>query len=227
MPFLVESDEDEEQLGNIYYLVGNAYFEVQDYANAVKLFEHALEHYTGNGLYYRDYAISLAKMGQIERAEEELETGIALGLGQDSIYMVQGEIAQVNGQYETAVEYLQQTIATTEDVQMKKRAVLLCVDVYKTIGNTVVDEEIALLEQYVSQFEGNGSLVMKEYLADAYTRKAQTDESQAQACYGKALELFQAIYDEGYVTYQLQENIAILYEKWKTDGMETEYAVGD
>lgn len=56
---------------------------------------------------------------------------------------------------------------------------------------------------------------MKEYLADAYTRKAQTDETQAQACYGKALELFQAIYDEGYVTYQLQENIAILYENMR------------
>ena len=215
MPFLVESAEDAEQLGNIYYLVGNAYFETQDFANAVNLFEHALEYYTGNGLYYRDYAISLAKMGQIDRAEEQLETGIALGLGQDSIYMAQGEIAHVNGQYETAVEYLQQAIAATEDAQMKKRAVLLCVDVYRTIGNTVVDEEIALLEQDVSQFEGNGSLVMKEYLADAYTRKAQTDETQEQACYEKALELFLFIYEEGYVTYQLQENIAILYENMR------------
>lgn len=215
MPFLAESKEDEEQLGNIYYLVGNAYFEIQDYTNAVKFFEYALEHYTGNGLFYRDYAISLAKMGQIERAEEELETGIAFGLGQDSIYMAQGEIAHVGGQYATAVEYLQQTITTTEDVQMKKRAILLCVDVYRTIGNTVIDEEIALLEQYVSRLEGNGSLVMKEYLADAYTRKAQTDETQAQACYEKALELFLSIYEEGYVTYQLQENIAILYENMR------------
>lgn len=215
MPFLVESEEDAEQFGNIYYLVGNAYFEMQDYANAVKLFEYALEHYTGNGLYYRDYAISLAKMGQTERAEEELETGIALGLGQDSIYMAQGEIAHVNGQYETAAEYLQQTIVTTEDAQMRKRAILLCVDVYKTIGNTVIDEEIGLLEQYVSQFEGNGSLVMKEYLADAYTRKAQTDETQAQVCYEKALDLFLSIYEEGYITYQLQENIAILYENMR------------
>lgn len=215
MPFSVESEEDEEQLGNMYYLVGNACFETQDYPNAVNFFEHAVEYYTGNGLYYRDYAISLAKLGQTERAEEELETGIALGLGQDSIYMAQGEIAHVSGQYETAVEYLRQTIETTEDTQMKKRAVLLCVDVYKTMGNTAVDEEIALLEQYAGQFEGNGSLVMKEYLADAYTRKAQTDETQAQACYEKALALFQSVSEAGYVTYQLQENMAILYENMR------------
>ena len=51
-----------------------------------------------------------------------------------------------------------------------------------------------------------------ERLAQAYTRKAQTDEVQAQGCYEKAMDLFLSIYEEGYVTYQLQENIAILYE---------------
>lgn len=212
MPFLVELEEDEEQFGNIYYLVGNAYFEMQDYANAAHFFESALEHYTGNGLYYRDYAISLAKMGQTERAENALEKGVESGLAQDSIYMAKGEIAHVKGQYEIAEEYLRQTIAITEDVQMKRRAIFLCTDVYRTIGDETVDDEIALLEQYISQFEGNGNLVMTEYLAEAYTRKANINEDQTQVCYEKALGLFLSVYEKGYVTYQLQENIAILYE---------------
>lgn len=215
MPFLVNAKEDEEQLGNIYYVVGNAYFEMQDYPNAARLFGLALEHYTENGLYYRDYAIALAKMGQTESAEEALEEGIKQNLGQDSIYMAQGEIAHVKGQYETATECLGQTIASTDDMQMKKRAVFLCVDVYKTMGDMAVDEEIALLEQYVGQFEGNGNLVMSEYLAEAYTRKAKVDEAQAQSCYDRALDLFLFIYEQGYVTYQLQENMAILYENMK------------
>lgn len=215
MPFLVNAKEDEEQLGNIYYVVGNAYFEMQDYPNAARLFGLALEHYTENGLYYRDYAIALAKMGQTESAEEALEEGIKQNLGQDSIYMAQGEIAHVKGQYETATECLGQTIASTDDMQMKKRAVFLCVDVYKTMGDMAVDEEIALLEQYVGQFEGNGNLVMSEYLAEAYTRKAKVDEAQAQSCYDRALDLFLSIYEQGYVTYQLQENMAILYENMK------------
>lgn len=215
MPFIVESEEDEEQLANIYYLVGNAYFEMQDYANAKLFFENALEYYEGNALYYRDYAISLAKMGQTVRAEDKLKEGIELGLAQDSIYMAQGEIAHVNGQYEEAEEYLTQAIATTENMQMKKRAILLCTDVYKTMGNESVDKEIALLEQYISQFEGNGNLVMTEYLAEAYARKAKKDETQAQTCYERALDLFLSIYKTGYATYQLQENIAILYENMR------------
>ena len=214
-PFQVKAEADKEQFGNIYYVVGNAYLESQEYANAAKLFENALENYTKNGLYYRDYAVALAKMGRIESAEKALEDGIALNLGQDSIYMAQGEIAHVKGQYETAIEYLKQTIESTEDMQMKKRAILLCTDVYKSMGETAVDEEIALLEQYMEQFEGNGNLVMTECLAEAYTRKAKYDGTQAETCYNEALTLFLSIYEQGYVTYQLQENIAILYENMK------------
>ncbi len=214
MPFQVEA-ADEEQFGNMHYVVGNAYFEIQDYANAAKLFQKALEYYTQNGLFYRDYAITLAKTGQIESAEKVLEDGIRMNLGQDSIYMAQGEIAHVKGQYENAAEYLGQTIEITEDMTMKKRAILLCADVYRSVGETGVDEEIALLEQYCGQFEGNGNMVMTERLAEAYTRKAKSDAAQAGVCYEKALALFLSLYDQGYITFQLQENMAILYENMK------------
>lgn len=211
-PFELISQSDRELYGNIFYIVGNAYFETDDFSNAERCLASALEYNKSNGFYYRDYAVTLAKMGRTEEAQEQLDTGIGLGLAQDSIYMAQGEIAHVKGQYGEALEYLQQTIAGTSDMQMKKRAVLLCVDVYKTIGNEAVDREIELLEQYRSQFEGSGSLVMTEYLAEAYTRKAQTDEAKASECYQAALDLFRTIYDSGYVTYQLQQNMAILYE---------------
>lgn len=212
IPFHAENKEEKELLGNIYYIVGNAYFEQEDYTNAEKLFELALKYNAQNGLYYRDYAITLAKLGRIENAEEELEKGIAIGIGEDSVYMAQGEIAHVKRQYETAEEYLKQVIATTTDMQMKKRAILLCTAVYQSMGNEAVDEEIAFLEQYAPQFEGNGNLIMTEYLAEAYARKASTDEAQAQECYETALSLFGSIYEKGYVTYQLQENMAIFYE---------------
>lgn len=211
-PFLTAGREDEEQLANIYYLVGNAYFEQQDYPSAGRLFADALERCTGNALYYRDYAIALAKMGQAGEAADLLETGIELGLGQDSIYMAQGEIARARGEYEDAAEYLQQTVGSTADAQMRRRAVLLCVDVYKAMGNTATEEEIALLEHYIGQTDGNGKLVMTEKLAEAYARMARADEARETECYDKALSLFLSLYENGYVTYQIQENISILYE---------------
>ncbi|MCM1124573.1 MAG: protein kinase [Eubacterium sp.] len=211
-PFLMETQEDEEAFGDIYYILGNAYIETNDYENAHIVLQEALKHNDKNGLYYRDYAVALAKMGQIEEAERQLETGIEVGLAQDSIYMAQGEVEHVKGQYEEAVAFLEQTISITDDMQMKKRALLLCADVYKTMGDDAVDREIALLEQYAGQFEGNGSLTMKEYLAESYARKAVRDEDSADVYFQKALHLFQEIYEKGYVTYQLQENMAILYE---------------
>ncbi|MBD5450228.1 MAG: protein kinase [Lachnospiraceae bacterium] len=211
-PFLIETKEDEEVFADICYILGNAYIETDDYNNARIALAEALKYNDKNGLYYRDYAVALAKLGQIEEAERQLETGIGFGLAQDSIYMAQGELAHVKGQYENAVEYLEQTISVTDDMQMKKRAVLLCADVYKTMGGDAVDREIELLEQYVGQFEGNGGLVMKEYLAESYAKKALQDEGFADTYFQKALNLFTEIYEKGYITYQLQENIAILYE---------------
>ncbi|MBD5475598.1 MAG: protein kinase [Lachnospiraceae bacterium] len=211
-PFLIETRTDEELLGDIYYIMGNAYIEIGDYDNARAALAEAVQFNDRNGLYYRDYAVALAKLGQTEAAAMQLEEGIELGLAQDSVYIAQGEITHAEGQYDNAVEYLWQTIRTTDDMQMKKKAVLLCADVYKEMGGEAVDLEIELLEQYIGQFEGNGSLVMTEYLAESYARKAGTDGTMADVYYGKALELFNSIYDKGYVTYRLQENMAILYE---------------
>lgn len=212
VPFTLDSDTDKESFGDICYLTGNAYFESEDYMNAERLFEYAMQYNTQNGLYYRDYAITLAKIGQLEKAEEYLEMGMELGIAQDSVSMVQGELAHINGLYDEAIEYLKQTISLTTDTQMKKRSVLLAVDVYKSMGNSAIDEEIQLLELHHNEFKESGSLAMLEYLADAYVRKAQTDEAIASEYYGKALVLFKELADKGYMTYQLQENMAILYE---------------
>lgn len=212
VPFDIQSPEDEEQYANIFYIMGNAYYETEDYPSARKFLEYALQYYKENGLYYRDYAITLAKLGQTDAAKEELEKGIALGITQDSIYMAEGEIAHVKGQYGEATEYLEQAVSLTKDRSMKKRALLLCSDVYRSMGNETVDKEVILLEQNLDQFDGGDRMALEERLAGAYVRKAQTDATQADEYYEKALAMFQSVYDSGYVTYQLRQNIAILYE---------------
>ena len=212
IPFEQDTESEQERFANLYYLVGNAYYETEDYSNAEKYMAQALQIYDGNGLYYRDHAIALAKLGRIDEAKEQLEKGIAIGITEDSIYMAQGEIAHVQGQYADAADYLDRTVTLTDDQSMKKRAILLLVDVYRDMGESSVDKEIALLEQYAGQFDQVDALVMKEYLADAYTRKAQSSAADAASYYEKALALFEQVRDGGYVTYQLQQNIAILYE---------------
>lgn len=211
-PFVLESNSDKELFGNIIYLVGNSYLENKDYANAKNYLEYAFEYNAQNGMYYRDYAIILAKLGKIDKAKQYLEQGIALGIAKDSVAMVQGELSHAEKDLEKALAYFEEVISQTDDEQMKKRAILLSIDVYKTIGNDAIDDEILLLEKHLSEYKEKGNLVMLEYLADAYVRKAGTDETFANEYYNKALELFKSIYDSGYMTYQLKENMAILYE---------------
>ena len=210
----IQTGSDEVVLGDIYYLLGNAYFELTDYMNASACFQEAVSRNRENGLYFRDYAITLAKTGNTEQAEKELETAISLGLGQDSIYMAQGEISFARGEYPEAEESLQKAISYAESDSLRKRAVLLCDSVYQELGADYLDREIAMLEQEESRYgDSTSSNSLTERLADAYVRKAEADENQRDVYFHMALEKFVGLYESGYVTRQLMENIAIIYEQ--------------
>lgn len=221
-PFQVVTDEDRQMYGDIYYVMANSYYEQEEYGQARKMLACALEYNMENSLYYRDYAIILARLGELKEAEAQLERAIHMGLAQDSIYMAQGEILHGKAEYEDAILSFQKTIELTADKQMKKRAVLLCADAYRDIGGAAIEQEIAFLKEYAEQFDMHGNMVLLECLADAYIRKAQTVEDATQ-CYEQALEIFLTIQKQGYETYQLQENIAILYEN--TEKLEEAEAV--
>lgn len=118
-------DQDEEMLGDIYYVTGNAYLEMEDYQNAKDALECALDHNQKNGLYYRDYAIVLARIGKIDKAEKQLEEAIDHDLAEDSIYMVQAEIALSKGEYKEGIENLEETLSLTDDRQMEMRCYFL------------------------------------------------------------------------------------------------------
>ena len=176
--------------------------------------EKAIEKYERNSLYFRDYAISLAKQGKIEKAQQALDRAIVLNLGEDSVYMVQGEILFARGEDEAAKEYLLKAIAFTEDDSLRKRAVLLCDRVYCRLGADCIEQEIELLEQEENRAGGAASAMnISERLADAYVRKAEADEGERREYYEKAVLKFEFLYENGYSTRQMMENIGILYEQ--------------
>lgn len=212
-PYVTDGEEDIRSLADIYYVVGNAYFEQQNYNNAIVCFKETIARNQENSLYFRDYAIALAKTGNVEEAEKTLETAISLGLGEDSIYMVQGEIAVARGDSETAVERLNASIQAASDKELFRRAVILCSQSYKKMGDTWVDEEIRLLEGAENQFGLEVSKHISEMLADAYSRRANAGSEDAKADFEEALARFTALYKQGYSTRQMMENIAILYEQ--------------
>ncbi len=209
--YRVRDASDEYLLGDIFYIVGNAYLEKDDFANAVNCFKEAVELNQNNSLYYRDYAIAEAKMGDDAEAKEILDDAILLGLREDSIYMVRAEIAFARRDYEEAETCFQKAVATAGSDSLRRRAVLLCAKMYKNWGNAYIDREISLLEQEENQ-QGTSSLVVSERLGDAYARKAKC-LGGSQEYYRRALNQFEQVYAGGIVTYQVEENIAVLQEQ--------------
>ncbi len=208
------ADKQEEQLlGNILYILGNSYFEKEDYADAMGCFKKALEWNQGNSLYFRDYAITLAKTGNIQAAENALDTAVALGLGEDSIYMAQGEIAYAKGEDSLTAACLEASIRYAKSEELSRRATLLCVQAYQRLGTDYLDKEIELLEKSENRFGTAVSIHISQQLADAYARKANIPGADAQEYYKKALDKFTQLYEKGYATRQTMENLAVLYQQ--------------
>lgn len=204
-------DAQREKLGDIFYLIANSYYELDDYGNAQKLMEQALAYNQSNNLYFRDYCIVLAKQEKLYQAEEALERAKALDLEDDSIHYAEGELCVVRKQVDEAIGHFQKTIDLTEDAVLQRRAVLLCAAAMRDSGR--LDEETALLETARGQTDLQARMVITEYLADAYMRQGDAHPDQLASYNQKALALFQELMQDGYVTYQLQENMAVLYEE--------------
>ncbi len=209
----ISGKEEEKLLGNLFYILGSAYFEEEDYGNAMDCFQNALERNRENSLCFRDYAITLAKTGNTERAEEALEAAAKLGLGEDSIYMVQGEIAYAKGEDNLAAERLEASIRSAQSEELLRRATLLCTQAYQRMGTDYLDREIELLERSENLFGTGVSLHLSQQLADAYARKAGCRNEHSGEYYKKALDKFEELYEKGYKTRQTMENLAILYQQ--------------
>lgn len=202
--YTVSSKSDQRILGDIFYILGNAYYEKADLANALSCFSSALEHHGNNSLFYRDYSIALAKSGNLEQAGVMLEKAVDLGIGQDSVYLVQGELAYVKGDYQEALDLFLNTLNITEDNQLQRRCVLLADRAYRMLGDAFLSEEIDMLEKWEQAFGDRNGYPITERLADAYTRQGE---------YEKALMKFEDLAKLGYATYQISHNLAILHQQ--------------
>lgn len=199
---------NEQSIGDIFYLIGNAYYELGKYSDAVDFFEQALEVNTKNSDYYRDYAIALAKLGKKDEALEQLSNAEELGLADDSTYLVKGQIAILEEDYKKAAKNFKESMEHAESEQIFKRAMFLCSESYNALGGSYIDKNIEMLNKYRDSFGETGSLMVKEYLAIAYMKKAEDEPEYNE----KALEQFKDIVDAGYSSFQTQENMAIIYE---------------
>ncbi len=123
---VVENEYNTKDLiGNLYAIMGNCSYELEDYENAKHYLEQAFEYVEDNPTYYRDYAVSLAKLGDLEKAEDTVEIAVSYGMNQVSMDYVNAEIESSKGNYVAAVSLLEPIIKGKLDIEIYNRALLL------------------------------------------------------------------------------------------------------
>ncbi len=217
-PYVLKTEADRERLGDMYYLMGNAYLELEQEEEAADYLETALDYVEDYRLIYRDYAIALARCGRIEDAKEILYEAGELGLDDGSIAFVSGEISYAGRDYLSAQNQLLDALEGMQDEKLRERTLLLLNRMYLQCGAGYLDTAAAMLEKELEQDGGKGLLrpAICEALAKDYLLRAKETGSAEDPV--RALNLYIRLYNSGQKTARIMENIGILYrEMGKTE----------
>lgn len=203
-------EEDPQGAADIYFMIGNAWFEKESYQNAIDYYQMAVDNSQENPEYFRDYAIALAKLQRIEEAEAILDEAMDAGLGDDSVILVQGELLLAQNRWQEAAEEFQKAIHSTSDETLRQRAYLLCAEAYRQGGE--LQQEIQLLENARYQAEAFKSGPILSALGSAYMRRAQSPQGNPDTDGSLALDCYQQAMALGNRSTELRLNLAAAYQ---------------
>lgn len=214
---------EQEMMDDVYFILGNCYFELEKYEKAVTYYRTAVSRNDENPEYYRDYVISLVRMGEISAAEESLAEAETKEISSVDLLLMKGELKRASGDYMGAEQDLLQCIQETDNDYLKMRAYVICDMVYKEAGNASgqgadgeKDTEYLLKSRNLLE-EARTNVGMENRLL-IYERLAQTyidlQELTADNSYGEnAVSILQDVIAQGWGSYLTYNNIAILYQK--------------
>ncbi len=194
--------EAQNDYGDIYYILGNTYYSQPDelnYESAKSAFETAVKYVKDNPVYYRDYAISLARTGDVDGAEKILSDAGSLGLDNENLNLLSGEISFAKQEYDKSVEYLE-PVTNSADEYVRYRAYHTMDEAYRLLGQT--DKSIEILNNCLDKIPLNRVNEMKERLADSY---ASVED------YDSAIKLFEEL-NESVPQFHIMQDLAILYQ---------------
>lgn len=196
--------EAQRSFGDIYYILGNCYYYQAgepNYHLAEGNFAIAVQYVKDNPIYYRDYAIALARTGAIDDAERILERAQVLQLDTDSLNLLKGEIDFSKQEYGSSSDYFQQVIQVTTDDDMRYRACHTLDEIFKLQGQP--ERSVEVLSAAMNQIPLNRVPEMTERLADAYVKCGD---------YEKAITLYDELIADGVPQFHIMQNLAILLE---------------
>lgn len=195
-------------LAEMYMMSADSAFELENYENAIVLYNKTLDYSDKLVECYRDLTISYARLGNIEQAEGSLEKAEQLGISDDRLELMQGEIHAAKGEINEAYNCFEKTLELTNDDYIRFRALLVCDKTMLSDTENAAENAqkmITLLKGQESKVSLEYAGVVKEMLANEYA--IAEDFENAAICY-------QSLLNDGLLNYTLQKNyFNILYSK--------------
>lgn len=210
----------QDGIGDLYYILGNSYFEIESYENAANALATAIKYNETNAKYYVDYAMAEARLGRTDIAYEALEDAEKNNATNSELYLARGEIQLNEENYEEAEAELKQSIATAEDDYIRMRAYIMCAKAILGKGGSALNEAISLLEEGIEILPEEYQPMVLEQLASMYIKgyKDKNDESYALG----ALNSFKRLENLNRTTFATYDSMVNLYNQmgdYKNEGL--------
>ena len=202
----------EEIEGDLYYIYAESYFQMEDYKNAKDYYKVASYIKKDNPSLYRDYAISLVYINEIDEAKKVLDTAIQNGMGQADVYMVQGEIERLSGNLEKAVEYFENVLKEDINEYLRQRAYVILSKTLEEIGTAeALQKNADYLSKAVKELSAENLVLIYEQLSQTYITLGELKKDNTY--YEKAIEIFEKIKENSWDTYLTHNNVIILSQR--------------
>lgn len=205
------SENFDKEVSDIFYIIANCYFEEKQYQEAGNYYQKAIDLTSDNSNYYRDYAISEARLKDTKKAEEILKKAEKQGMETDGISLVRAEIALSDKEYDTAEEFFRQSIDASDDDYLKVRAYLLYARSLRESGD--IEKEIQVLEEAQDNITEADKIPVVRALGSAYIRKSSLSKDDARE--KKAMHCYETIDKAGESSLNDSLNLAFLYQRQK------------
>jgi arylsulfatase A-like enzyme/predicted Zn-dependent protease len=201
---IIASDPD---ITDAYFSIGNIYFQVQKYKEAIGYFEQVLGRKPDDSFAAINIALSYESMGRFEEGEKFLLDYIKKGFSDPQLYFMLGNMNYIQKKYDQAVPYFEKCLAANAE-SATSHSLLGAIDVIK-------DNLPGAEEHFRKAAEINPRLANLHFLMAELSEKRGRNE-EAEAEYLKELEIspkhFKAMY-----------NLARVYRMTGQEDKEYEY----
>lgn len=200
-----------QSVANLYNVAAEAYYELESYESAATMYQKAIGYSPDILSYYQGEATALIQLGDYSGADEvlaEMAKAVPDAEQSGAYQVVQGELLRKQGDLPDALDAARKAIGSADGNDQLARAYRLAASICEDIGDSMLSEEINLLNQGIEQLPDGYYNALAGQLASAYIRQA---EATGNPGYQKdALRTYQQLEKNGNTTLEVRLNIAML-----------------